>query len=219
MHRSLPAERVEPLVGRPPGVFGHWLGRPRLLGRTRRGPGLHRARRSLRNRAHARPRRLGFLGLGAPPPRAGRHRGRPKRAAAAGPCAASPEARLADASPRMTRSSFWAGTGNSSIRGIRCPRFAGRSGVGGMKAVGAGGSWAALGSGVGSGNSDGFGCIGRIVTSSMVIGSTAAATAALAAFSIASWPCARAGAGCGSRGARCVRSAPPAAAGRRAASG
>ena len=36
-----------------------------------------------------------------------------------------------------------------------------------MKAVDAGGSNAALGSGAGSGNSDGFGCIGRIVTSSI----------------------------------------------------
>ena len=43
----------------------------------------------------------------------------------------------------------------------------------------------------GSGNSDGFGWNGRMVTSSTeVIGNTAAATAALAAFSIASWACA-----------------------------
>ena len=57
-------------------------------------------------------------------------------------------------------------------------------------------------------------------TSSVVIGSTAAATAALAAFSIASWACGAAGteaAGCGT--GACVRSALPAAAGRPAVSG
>ena len=60
-----------------------------------------------------------------------------------------------------------------------------------MNARGAGGGSA--GGAICSGNSDGFGGIGRIVTSS-IIGSTAAATAAWAAASIDAWVCCGAGA-------------------------
>ncbi len=74
-----------------------------------------------------------------------------------------------------------------------------------------------------SGNNDGFGGIGRMVTSS-IIGRTAAATAALAAFSIASCVCCCGAAGgpSGSRAGRASRCARrgrrrPAAAARRAA--
>ena len=80
-------------------------------------------------------------------------------------------------------------TGSGARRwGMRVGRVV-RSAAGGMKAVGAGGSeaWAGGSLAIGSGNNDGFGCIGRIVTSSVaVICCTAAATAALAADSIAS---------------------------------
>ena len=73
------------------------------------------------------------------------------------------------------------------MRGMR-GRLGTRSGAGGMKAPETGGSNALGSAAEGSGNSDGFGWIGRMVTSSTeVIGSTAAATAAFAAFSIASW--------------------------------
>ena len=66
---------------------------------------------------------------------------------------------------------------------MRGARFTGRSGAGGMKDDGACCSTGV--SATGSGNSDGFGCIGRMVTSSSaVIGCSAAATAALAAVSI-----------------------------------
>ena len=43
-------------------------------------------------------------------------------------------------SPRWARSSFWAGIGSSSMRGMRGPRPLGRSGCGGMKTDGAGSS-------------------------------------------------------------------------------
>ena len=72
------------------------------------------------------------------------------------------------------------------MAGMRRGRFAARSGAGGMNARGAGGC--SGGGAICSGNSDGFGGIGRIVTSS-IIGSTAAATAAWAAASIDAWDC------------------------------
>ena len=64
--------------------------------------------------------------------------------------------------------------------GMRRGRMAVRSGAGGMKARGIGGSAGTMG--ICSGNNEGFGGIGRMVTSS-VMGRTAAATAALAALS------------------------------------
>jgi hypothetical protein len=72
------------------------------------------------------------------------------------------------------------------MAGMRRGRFVARSGAGGMNARGAGGC--SGGGAICSGNSDGFGGIGRIVTSS-IIGSTAAATAAWAAASIEAWDC------------------------------
>ena len=63
-----------------------------------------------------------------------------------------------------------------------------------MKALGAGGGSA--GSAICSGNSDGLGGIGRIITSS-IMGRTAAATAALAAAWIASAFCAAVAAAAG----------------------
>ncbi len=211
-----------PWCGRPPGVFRYRLGRPRLLRRARRRPRLHRARAAAAEPGPcAAAAGWRFAAVHAPPPRAGRHRGRPKRGAGAGPCAASPECSAAGRSPRMTRSSFCAGTGSSSIRGIRGARFAGRSGAGGMKArrrrrlrppwarPPAPGTATASAASAGSSRPP------------SVIGSTAAATAALAAFSIASaargasagaaWPAAR------PLGA--FDALAPAAAGRRAASG
>ena len=67
--------------------------------------------------------------------------------------------------------------------GMRRGRLTVRSGAGGMKARGVGGG--STGGAICSGNSDGLGGIGRMVTSS-IMGKTAAATAALAAASIAS---------------------------------
>ena len=67
--------------------------------------------------------------------------------------------------------------------GMRRGRLTVRSGAGGMKARGVGGG--STGGAICSGNSDGLGGIGRMVTSS-IMGRTAAATAALAAASIAS---------------------------------
>ncbi len=98
MHRRLPPERVEPLVGRPPGVFGDRLRRPRLLRRTGRRTRLQaaggggRAVERPRCAAAARPdvgRRLLRLLLASRPAEA--DRGEPLQQAH---CAASPVARL-----------------------------------------------------------------------------------------------------------------------------
>ena len=84
--------------------------------------------------------------------------------------------------------------------GIRRGRLSVRSGAGGIKARGAGGG--SEGSASCSGNSDGFGGIGRMVTSS-IMGNTAAATAALAAASIDWGICGADGAMLGVAGGRC----------------
>ena len=139
MHRRLPPERIEPLVGRAPGIFGDRLRSARF--RRPRG-------RTLRRHAAAAARATGRAAAGWPaacgllsPLRGGR--GRPRRAAAAGPSGAFPDARVPVASPRLARSSFWAGSGSSSIRGMRGARCPARSGGGGMKARGKAGSAAA----------------------------------------------------------------------------
>ena len=74
--------------------------------------------------------------------------------------------------------------------------------AGGMNARGAGGC--SGGGAICSGNSDGFGGIGRIVTSS-IIGSTAAATAAWAAASIDAWDCCGDGGGDAAGACACMR--------------
>ena len=91
---------------------------------------------------------------------------------------------------------------SSSICGMRCGRLPTRSpAAGGMKARGKAGSAAGGSLAAASGNRDGLGWIGRIVTSSMeVTGMTAAATAARAA-EFAPWDIAAdAGAGGGAAG-------------------
>ncbi len=65
-------------------------------------------------------------------------------------------------SPRRARSSFCAGTGSSSMRGMRMLRDGIRSGCGGMNASGSCGSGPLT---AGSMNNDGFGPSGRMVTS------------------------------------------------------
>ena len=91
--------------------------------------------------------------------------------------------------PRLTTNRpqlVLSGIGRSSSRGIGRPPRPLRSGVGGMKAS-SGGSSSSESSGAGSNSIGGLGAIGRIVTSSVPpSGSTAAATAARAADSIAS---------------------------------
>src|SRR6185312_10483325 len=86
-------------------------------------------------------------------------------------------------SPRCALISFCAGSGNSSMRGMRGVRTTPRSGAGGMKVAAkgcsAGGASAAAGS-----NSDGLTGIGRIETSPAG-GRMAAATAACAASMLA----------------------------------
>ena len=61
--------------------------------------------------------------------------GRPRQGAAAASAGASPDA-PPGSSPRCCRISFCAGIGSSSIRGMRGGRACGRSGCGGMNAVG-----------------------------------------------------------------------------------
>ena len=187
MHRRLPPMRIEPLVRR---AAGH-IRRP-ARGRAppadgapaeAAGAGGAGARSSGRGAGRTGRTLAGsFSGSSSsrrPRPTAASRCSRP-------PCGASPDARSPSPSPRLARSSFCAGIGSSSMRGMRGGAAGGplrRRRDEGCAAPAA----SAASAGSVSGNSDGFGCIGRMVTSSMaVIGSTAAATAALAAVSIAS---------------------------------
>ena len=161
-------------------LAGPGAGRPGAwhIPSTELGPRLRRAlqRRHRRRLRHRRSDPL--LGAqvragrpGLPPPRGGR--GRPRRGAAAATRAAC-GACSAAVSAWRARIWFCAGIGSSSIRGMRGARNAGRSACGGMNgfsgSAGAGAASATVSTG--SRNSEGFGAIGRIVTSSIATGAS-----------------------------------------------
>ncbi len=143
MHRRLPSVLVETLRRRTLGVFGYrFLTRfcglphllPRLDGRRVRGV-LAAARRAGRGMlgapADSEPAPLLLL---LAPAQADRGQALQQRR--------PPFFRvlLRGSSPRRARISFCAGTGSSSIRGMRIPRVGIRSGCGGMNASGSCGS-------------------------------------------------------------------------------
>ena len=98
----------------------------------------------------------------APPLRARGGRDPRPRAAATATCVASPGAPPVRSRRAGREISFCAGTGSSSIRGMRSGRVGRRSGCGGINASGSCGSGPLT---AGSMNSDGLGASGQIVTS------------------------------------------------------